>query len=438
MRDYFFSCVDYLTNTLRANEVLLVNYSGEESDFVRLNGSRVRQAGSVVQHYVSLQLVDGARHACAETTVSGVAEADRPMLTGLLENLRARLPQLPEDPHLLYATEVHPTERIEPNRLPETDQAVGAILDAGSGRDLVGIYASGTILRGFANSLGQRNWFETASFHFDWSLHAHGDKAVKGAYAGFEWHANLLDHRIAAAEAELQIARREARTIEPGEYRTYLAPSALKEIVRLLGWGGFSIRAHRTGTTPLLRLVRGEAELNAGVTISENTRGGIAPGFSEAGFVKPDSVALVEKGQHGRPLVSPRSAREYGVPTTGGDEYPESLDVGAGDLSTADILNTLGTGLYINTLWYLNYSDRSAGRITGMTRFATFWVENGAIVSPVNVMRFDETVYRMLGGELTGLTREREFFPSSHTYFARHIDSIRVPGALVNRLRLTL
>lgn len=40
-------------------------------------------------------------------------------------------------------------------------------------------------------------------------------------------------------------------------------------------------------------------------------------------------------------------------------------------------------------LWYLNFSDRPGGRITGMTRFASFWVEDGRIVAPLNVMRFD-------------------------------------------------
>ena len=41
------------------------------------------------------------------------------------------------------------------------------------------------------------------------------------------------------------------------------------------------------------------------------------------------------------------------------------------------VLRTLDTGLYIGNLWYLNFSDRSACRLTGMTRFASFWVEGG-------------------------------------------------------------
>ena len=58
-----------------------------------------------------------------------------------------------------------------------------------------------------------------------------------------------------------------------------------------------------------------------------------------------------------------------------------------------DTLAALDTGVYVGNLWYLNFSDRPACRVTGMTRFASFWVESGRIVAPVNVMRFDDSVY---------------------------------------------
>ena len=101
-------------------------------------------------------------------------------------------------------------------------------------------------------------------------------------------------------------------------------------------------------------------------------------------------------------------------------------------------VQVLGTGLLIGNLWYLNYSDRNACRLTGMTRFASFWVENGNIVAPVNVMRFDDSLYRMLGSNLIALTAAREYRLSIHTYERRSTASMRVPGALINGLRLTL
>ena len=102
--------------------------------------------------------------------------------------------------------------------------------------------------------------------------------------------------------------------------------------------------------------------------------------------------------------MSPRTAREFGLSENGAnrDEMPESLAMAGGSLPAADALAALDTGLAIGNLWYLNYSDRPAGRITGMTRFATFWVEHGKIVAPVDVLRFDDTLYRMLGVESRG------------------------------------
>ena len=109
-----------------------------------------------------------------------------------------------------------------------------------------------------------------------------------------------------------------------------------------------------------------------------------------------------------------------------------------GELAAADALAALGTGLYVGNLWYLNYSDRPACRMTGMTRFATFWVEDGQIVAPVDVLRFDDTIYRMLGENLEALTRETEMRMETGTYRERQLGSMRLPGALLKELTFTL
>jgi predicted Zn-dependent protease len=103
-----------------------------------------------------------------------------------------------------------------------------------------------------------------------------------------------------------------------------------------------------------------------------------------------------------------------------------------------DALAALDTGLAVGNLWYLNYSDRPACRMTGMTRFATFWVENGKVVAPVDVLRFDDTLFRILGENLEALTAERELMLESSTYGARMLTSATLPGALVSEMNFTL
>ncbi len=53
-------------------------------------------------------------------------------------------------------------------------------------------------------------------------------------------------------------------------------------------------------------------------------------------------------------------------------------------------------------------------------------------------MRFDETIYRMLGENLLGLTAERDLILDSNTYHARSTSSGRMPGALVEDFTFTL
>jgi predicted Zn-dependent protease len=440
MQEYFYQIADLLAGLLRGEEVYTCSYSGEVSGFVRFNRSRVRQAGQVVEHRLTVDLIEGRRHAAGELTLSGDPGTDEVRLGGLVEELRAIGAHVPEDPYLLYATEVRSSEQVHPDRLPEPGHMVERILAAGQGRDLVGIHASGAMHAGFANSLGQRNWYTRHSFNLDWSFYLHTDKAVKARYAGFEWDDAELARRVAQAAEQLEALARPSRTLRPGRYRVYLTPTALDELVGMLSWGGFGLRAHRTKTTPLLRMVEDDARLHPAVTLAEHTAEGIAPGFQSAGFVRAPRVVLIEHGAYRDCLVSPRSAMEYGAPANGASEgeAPLSIDMAPGNLARDAILRELDTGLYIGNLWYLNYSDRSAGRMTGMTRFATFWVEHGRIVAPVEVMRFDDTIYHLLGDRLAALTAERELLLDPDTYGGRSTRSARLPGALVDGMTFTL
>jgi len=440
MQSYFYELADEIFRNLKNSEVLLLRFRGENSDFVRFNRSLIRQPGSVSQRYLSLDLIEGVRHAQAARVISGDKEADLKGLALVLEDLRRYLPHVPEDPFLFYETGRKNSEQTARNDLPESAHAVESILRAGRGKDLVGIYAQGGCFAGFANSLGQRNWFSSYSFNLNWSFYHSGDKAVKSSYAGFKWSDGEFHAKVEAAERHLEALRRPPKTIKPGRYRVYLAPAALESFMDVLCWEGFSLRSHRTKTTPFLKMIEEGAALSKKITITENTAQGTAPNFQSQGFLRPDRVELIVKGRYKDCLASPRSAKEYGVEPNGAaeNESPQSLDMAAGKIPAQEILERLQTGVYINQTWYLNFSDRAAGRITGMTRFATFWVENGKVAAPLNVMRFDETVYRALGENLIGLTAERDFLPDSGTYQGRSTASKRLPGALIEDFAFTL
>ena len=149
---------------------------------------------------------------------------------------------------------------------------------------------------------------------------------------------------------------------------------------------------------------------------------------------------MVSDGKSSESLTSPRSSLEYSVPHNASSiaEYPYSIDMNAGSVSDDSILSTINNGLYISNLWYLNFSDRNNGRMTGLTRFGCFIIENGKLTAPINTMRFDDSVYSMLGENLIGFTSKRELLIDSGTYEERSTSSARLPGALVNNFKMTL
>ena len=435
----FAEWVAAIEGALAPGERYTATCAGEATDFARLNRGKVRQAGSVSQNELSIRLVRGARHAEHTLAMSGEARSDRDAIADAIGGLRGALPDLADDPHLLLADRVESTRVERAGALPPAESVVEEVLAAAHGLDLVGIYAAGPVWRGFANAEGQRNWHSAETFNLQWSLYDRADKAVKSAYAGFAWDRGEFATRMMAARERLALVARPARSLSPGRYRAYLAPSALDEIVSLLGWGGFSARALETRQSPLTRMRAGE-RLDPRVSIDEDTADGVAPGFQAEGFARPPRVPLVREGALVGALTSPRTAREFSIPANGanGDEMPEALAMTGGDLPAADALAALDDGLWIGNLWYTNYSDRPACRITGMTRFATFWVERGRIVAPVDPLRFDDTIYRMLGSNLEALTRETELLLSAESYGSRQLAGPRLPGALLRELRFTL
>jgi len=411
----------------------------ESSDFIRFNRGAVRQATHVDQGEATLTLSTGQRRIEATFALTGRLDDDVAALRAERTALAAALADVPEDPYLLLPQEVTSSERHDTGDLPGADAVIAAVTAATRGLDFVGFHAGGPVVRAYADSGGQRHWHHVESFHLEGCIYRERDQAIKQSLGGTHWDEAAFDERIATAAARLPLLALPPRVLQPGAWRTYFTPVAMAELLGTLAWGGFGTHARRTGTSSLDRLARGAATLHPGVHLAEDTARGIAPAFTADGFAKPACIPLVEGGRASGSLGSPRSARQYGVPANAGaDEEPESLRLAPGALREADALAALDRGLYVSNLWYLNYSDRQACRMTGMTRFACFWVEDGRMVAPMPVMRFDDSFLRMAGAGLVGLTDRAELIPESSTYRQRHLRSVTTPGALVEGWRLVL
>lgn len=441
MNDYFFDLIADLNDVLGYPHVFTAAFSGENSDFVRFNNAKVRQAGHVEQRNIQVDVIKGQRHALVSLSLGGNLSDDKRALRALVEDAKARLDLLEDDPFLLYATQAEESSLdVMPPTLPKAGDVTQSILRAAQGLEFVGIHAQGLTHRGFANSFGQRNFITRETFNTDFSIYLAKDKAVKANVAGKVWSDDRFFAEVEKSKSMLGVLARPAKTIPKGSYRAFLSPSAVNEILGLLAWGSFSEKQGRTKQSALTQLRDGEKNLHPSFHLTENTASGIGAPFQSGGFTRPNHVTLISEGRWVSGLISPRTAKEYDTATNGANinEGPESLDMAAGTLENADILSKLDTGVLINNLWYLNFSDRTKCQMTGMTRFATFWVENGEIVAPLNVMRFDDSFYKLFGSNLEALTKERSLMLDQSTYEERSTQSSLLPGALVNEIAFTL
>ncbi|MEM6435088.1 MAG: metallopeptidase TldD-related protein [Cyanobacteria bacterium P01_D01_bin.115] len=435
---------DQLLNRLRqqllGQEQFTLTLTAETSQFMRFNRAKIRQTGQVLDGNLFLTWIAGTKTSDRALPFTADVATDWPALQAAVKDLRQEIPQLPDDPYLVVpaghgaSRDVYPGQLLSPNAVADT------LLPEVRGLDFAGLYAGGWAIRAYGDSAGQQHWFATETFTLDYSLFTEGGQAVKGTFAGGEWNTNAYSRQISGGKALLAKLERSPKPVPRGQYRTYLAPAAVADLITIFSRGGVSEAAIRHGGSAFAALSRGERQLSPRFALKENfIRGGV-PRFNSLGEAAPDQLPIIREGRLVNSLVSSRTAKEYKIASNAAETYEgmRSPELSPGTLAQEESLQALDTGLYVSNLHYLNWSDRPQGRVTGMTRYACFWVEGGEIVAPIQNLRFDESLYHCFGDGLMALTNQVEFIPSVGTYGNRDLGGIWTPGALVENFTYTL
>lgn len=436
---HFRGVSDAVLAELKPGEDLGINLVAEDTLYLRFNANRVRQNTDVEQITVTLRYHAEGRTVEHSRTLSGDRDVDIAALRDTLAACRADVRGLPIDPFQVEMKNNGRSHQVFRGRLGDPSTLIEDIGSRAEGSDLAGLYCGGSLARANRNSKGQDHWFANESFFVDYSLYD-GNRAAKGALSGSAWTPEAWDQHLARTKNLLRLLSRPVTAVPRGRHRVYLAPTAVTEVLWLMGWGALSAGAWKQGRSPFKKLIEGETTLSPKFTVKENFALGLTPRFNAFGEVAPESVTLIENGNLKALLTSSRSAKEYSLQSNGAieEESPRSLDVSPGGLHEDEILRQLGTGLYLSNLHYLNWSDPVSARITGMTRYACFWVEKGEIVGPIRDLRFDETLFDAFGAKLIDLTRTAELDPSIDTYGARSLGGRKAPGALIDDFTFTL
>lgn len=259
--------------------------------------------------------------------------------------------------------------------------------------------------RSLVNSAGRRVHGATSNASLEVTCVTPGADAetVGGAAAAraSRSFADQVDAAAVAAEAVEAAERgREPGEVAPGEIDVVLSPQAVASLLTFAGYAGFGAREVALGQSFMAGRI-GDALLSEEISIHDDPghpdhRGLLFDGEG----TRTHRTPLVEGGRLLDPVTDARWARRLGVKDSGharpqpssSGPTPGHLVLEGGDATTAELVDRVGSGLYVRQLHYVNLVEPRDLVLTGMTRGGLFRISDGQIGEPVRNLRFTESL----------------------------------------------
>ena len=140
--EYYNNLNSYLFSLLKSKEIIKTSMWGENSQFIRLNNSKIRQTGIVTDLSYNISLISNKRQVSCSFTLNGIMNNDKNLLKSVLQSLRDDINNVPEDPYIVYPQLTKCTEQKNKGSLLSFDDAPQMLLPVMQGVDLTGIWAS--------------------------------------------------------------------------------------------------------------------------------------------------------------------------------------------------------------------------------------------------------------------------------------------------------
>ena len=211
--------------------------------------------------------------------------------------------EIPRDPFLVIPSNTDSLIEVNHGKLLDSKDVVKSLSPIISDVDLAGIWASGYIYRGCSNSLGLFHWFETDTYSFDFSLVTKDERMVKGTFAGAEWDQMKYESYMSKSKEKLALLNRDSIKIDPGDYRTYIAPAGVSDILDMFSWNAVGESSIRQGQSALIKL-RNEEKLSDCFSLGEDFTNGLVPRFNSVGEISPKVLNIIDNGILKNTLVS--------------------------------------------------------------------------------------------------------------------------------------
>jgi PmbA protein len=240
-----------------------------------------------------------------------------------------------------------------------------------------------------------------------------GDDDVEGSGFATNYTHDIseLDYvKIAKSTAEDAVESIKPQLLPIGEYEAIFMPEVFSTFAMFNGSLGFSARAHQDGYSFLKDKI-GSQVFDEKLNIVDDGRSietyNIQP-FDGEGTPKK-KLTLVKDGVPENICYDYYTALKDGAKTTGhavpklsrgfatrGAPMPQNQIVKPGKSKIDEMIEETKKGVYISRFHYVNPIRRDKAVISGLTRDACWYIENGQIKYPIKVMRFTDAIPKVL------------------------------------------
>ena len=412
----------------RAEGPAEIVFMGGRSELTRFTKSQVHQNVAEEDLTIHVKAVEGKRVGVARTnqlSAEAIAAAEKKA-----REMARRLPENPHFPGLLGPQEYTPTETYcgnTPKFGPDKRAEVLSEIFAKAERkkfEVAGSFSTSEWEVALANTEGLEAYQPVTGAEIGLVVMSKEGMARADAFSPDVEGIDFL------ALAEKAISRcaldRDQMELPPGEYTVILEPACLAEIFMWLSFTAFGSEAYLSGQSFLAGAI-GERSMGEDITIYDSAWEPEAQGlpFDLEGFPKR-KVVLIERGVNLGVVFDRVSARKAKAEPTGhagppGSPWgaiPWNICLAPGDSSLEEMIASCKRGILVSNFHYVNgYLDTKRALMTGMSRYGTFLVENGAITQALKNLRWTESMLKAFSS-VVAISRAREVFARGGAFFA--------------------
>jgi predicted Zn-dependent protease len=188
------------------------------------------------------------------------------------------------------------------------------------------------------------------------------------------------------------------RRFEPGRYTVVLEPTAVGDLVQMLGFLGFQARGAEEGRGFLSKkgggTLLGEKLFPEWVTLRSDPYNRLFSSMPWSGNALPAApMSWIEKGVVKNMFYDRYWAEKAGKAPT---PAPVNFFLEGGNKSLEELIASVQRGFLVTRFWYIRVVNPQSVQLTGLTRDGLFLIENGKVTSPAVNFRFNESPVRLL------------------------------------------